>query len=130
MSALPKADMPVQQNGRRFSQDVNRNSTSTKKLRARSSSLIFVCFSQLWHEHQPADPQAVQLSLPFGQDRRAGTHMTWNYSAQLRIVGAHKTCDFSELGRIACESQNRQIGLVDRGVEWQISDQRGMSVVE
>src|SRR5450830_471694 len=68
---VPKADMPVQQNGRRFSQDVNRNSTSTKKLRARSSSLIFIYFSQLWHEHQPADPQAVQLSLPFGQDRRA-----------------------------------------------------------
>ena len=56
--------------------------------------------------------------------------MAWNYSAKLRIVSGHKTCDLSELGRIPGEAQDCQIGLVDRSVEWEISDQRGMSVVE
>src|SRR5882672_981496 len=56
--------------------------------------------------------------------------MAWNDSAQLRIVCRHKTCDLSELGRITGESQDRQIGLIERSVEWEISDERGMSVVE
>src|SRR6185437_5550196 len=103
---------------------------SNRKPRARSSALIFVCFSQLWHKHQPTDPQAVQLTLPFGQNRRAGAHMAWNYGAKLRIVGGHKPRDLSALGRVREKSQDCQIGLVDRAVEWEISDQRGMSVVE
>src|SRR5213594_2520001 len=92
--------------------------------------LILIYLFQLGHEHQLADAQAVQLFLPFGQDRRAGTHMARDNGAQLRIVRGHQARDLGELGRVAGESQDRQVGLVDRGVERQVADQGGVAIVE
>src|SRR4051812_41280703 len=100
------------------------------RLLAQAWILIFIRLLQLWHEHQPADPEAVQLALAFGQDRCARTHMAGNDGAQLRIVRAHELCDPSEFGRIAGQSEDCQIGLVNRSIDRKISDQRGMSVVE
>lgn len=45
---------------------VNRDSASMSKLRKGSDPLILVYGSHLGHEHQPADAQAVQLSLRIG----------------------------------------------------------------
>jgi len=100
--------------------------------RARHSPmhLVLVHFSQLRHEHQSRDAQAVQLPLPIGQDGRTGTHMARYYGAQLRIVGCQEACDLSELRWIPGESQDREIRLVDRGVEREICDKRGVTVEE
>src|SRR6266576_5531280 len=56
--------------------------------------------------------------------------MARDYGAQLRIVRAHEARNLGELGWVAGESQDRQIGLVDRGVEREVADQGGMAIVE
>src|SRR5574341_1123418 len=95
-----------------------------------ATPLILIALFQLRHEHQPADTQPLQLSLSFGEDRRAGTHMARDYGAQLGIVRAHEARNLGELGRVAGETQDRQIGLVERSVEREVADQGGMTIVE
>ena len=50
--------------------------------------------------------------------------------AQFRIAGGHEPRDVGELGRILREAEDREIGLVDRGVEREVGEQRRMPVVE
>ena len=56
--------------------------------------------------------------------------MARNDGAQFWIVRGHHARNLGELGRIPGQSQNRQIGLVDRSVKRKVSDERGMSVEE
>src|SRR5262245_18719936 len=56
--------------------------------------------------------------------------MACDDSAQLGIVCSHEPCNVSELWWVLSKAQNSQIGLIDRGIERKVSDQRGMSVVE
>ena len=56
--------------------------------------------------------------------------MTRDNGAQLRIVRSHQARDLGELGRVAGESQDRQVGLVERGIERQVADQGGMTILE
>src|SRR5512145_3148562 len=56
--------------------------------------------------------------------------MARDNGAQLRIVRAHQARDLGELGRVVGESQDRQVGLVERSVKRQVADQRGMAIVE
>src|SRR3990170_2228897 len=56
--------------------------------------------------------------------------MARDYGAQLRIVRAHEARNLGELGWVAGESQDRQIGLVERSVEREVANQGGMAIVE
>src|SRR5690242_3133859 len=99
-------------------------------MQVRSAGLVLVHLSQLRNEEQSADPQAIQLALSIRKYRRTRPHVARDDRAQLRIVRRQKVGNLCKLGRIPGESQDRQIGLVDRRVEREIRDQRGMTVEE
>src|SRR5689334_1931851 len=89
---------------------------------------VLVCLSQLWHEQQSGNAQTIQLALSVGENRRTWTHMARNHRAQLRIVRRQKAGHLRKLRWIPGKSQYRQIRLVDRSIEREIRDQRGMTV--
>src|SRR5579862_258733 len=107
--------------------DAEEPSVHTRRVRQK---LVLVHFSQFRNEPQSSQAQAIQLALSIGQNRRAWTHVARDYRPQLWIVCRQKAGDLSKLRGIAGESENREIRLVERSIEREIRDQRGMTVEE